>query len=139
MFERFTEPARAVVVLAQEESLSLHHHYVGTEHLLMGLLRVGTGAARRALDNLDIRLDDVRSEVVGIVGTGPVNLDEHDAEALRAIGIDLDEVRRRIEETFGPRSARAQSPRPSTRLAEMLRRLHTVHASGQEGAGARAS
>jgi ATP-dependent Clp protease ATP-binding subunit ClpA len=101
VFERFTEPARAVVVLAQEESLSLHHNYIGTEHLLIALLRVGTGAGRRALDSLHVRLDDVRSEVVEIVGTGPVNLGEHDAEALRAIGIDLDEVRRRVEETFG--------------------------------------
>lgn len=80
----------------------MHHDHVGTEHLLIGLLRVGTGTGRRALDRLQIRLDDVRSEVVGIVGTGCAGLGERDAEALRTIGIDLDEVRSRIESTFGP-------------------------------------
>jgi ATP-dependent Clp protease ATP-binding subunit ClpA len=102
MFEHFTDRARGAVVLAQEEALGLHHSYLGTEHLLLGLLRDSTSVGRKALDRLGVRFDDVRSEVVRVVGEGPAATpSEQDAEALRAIGIDLDEVRRRVEETFG--------------------------------------
>jgi ATP-dependent Clp protease ATP-binding subunit ClpA len=103
MFERFTNPAREAVVGAQEEARDLRHSYIGTEHLLLGLLRQGAGAGARALGRLDIDLKTVRTDVISEIGKGPVQeTSDRDAEALRAIGIDVDEVRRRIEETFGP-------------------------------------
>jgi ATP-dependent Clp protease ATP-binding subunit ClpA len=102
MFEHFTERAQGTVVFAQEEASGLHHRYIGTEHLLLGLLRDSTSVGYEALRRLGVHLDDVRSEVVRLVGEGPSRtLDEKDAEALRVLGIDLDEVRRRIEDAFG--------------------------------------
>jgi ATP-dependent Clp protease ATP-binding subunit ClpC len=70
MFERFTERARQVVVLAQEEARTLEHNYIGTEHLLLGLLREDEGLAARVLESLDITLERVRAQVVRIVGSG---------------------------------------------------------------------
>lgn len=70
MFERFTERARQVIVLAQEEAKNLHHNYIGTEHLLLGLLREADGVAARALDSLEVTLDEVRVEVARMVGEG---------------------------------------------------------------------
>ena len=70
MFERFTEPARQVVVHAQEEARSLGHNYIGTEHLLLGLLRMEDGLARRVLTSLDIALEEVREQLARIVGRG---------------------------------------------------------------------
>ncbi|MBE0428312.1 MAG: ATP-dependent Clp protease ATP-binding subunit [Thermoleophilia bacterium] len=70
MFERFTERARQVVVLAQEEARSLKHNYIGTEHLLLGLLREEEGIAAQVLTALDVHLDEVRMQVAQIVGMG---------------------------------------------------------------------
>jgi ATP-dependent Clp protease ATP-binding subunit ClpA len=70
MFEKFTERARQVVVLAQEEARTLKHNYIGTEHILIGLLREEEGLAARALDNFDITTERVRAQVVRIVGVG---------------------------------------------------------------------
>jgi len=70
MFERFTERARQVVVLAQEEARTLKHNYIGTEHVLLGLLREEEGLAARVLESLDITAEKVRSQVVRIVGSG---------------------------------------------------------------------
>src|SRR6188472_429070 len=70
MFERFTERARQVVVLAQEEARTLKHNYIGTEHILLGLLREEEGLAARVLESLDITTERVRSQVVRIVGSG---------------------------------------------------------------------
>src|SRR6478736_3788953 len=70
MFERFTERARQVVVLAQEEARTLRHNYIGTEHILLGLLREEEGLAARVLESLDITVERVRSQVVRIVGSG---------------------------------------------------------------------
>mgnify|MGYP005843701227 FL=1 len=70
MFERFTERARQVVVLAQEEARALKHNYIGTEHLLLGLLREEEGVAARVLDALDVSVEEVRAAVVRIVGSG---------------------------------------------------------------------
>ena len=70
MFERFTERARQVVVLAQDEARALKHNYIGTEHILLGLLREEEGLAARVLDSLDITVEDVRANVARIVGQG---------------------------------------------------------------------
>jgi ATP-dependent Clp protease ATP-binding subunit ClpC len=70
MFERFTERARRVVVHAQEEARDLNHGYIGTEHLLLGLMREPESAAARALRELEISQDAVRDKVVEIIGRG---------------------------------------------------------------------
>src|SRR2546430_7377408 len=70
MFERFTERARQVVVLAQDEALALKHNYIGTEHLLLGLLREEEGLAARVLESLEVSLEEVRAQVARIVGQG---------------------------------------------------------------------
>jgi ATP-dependent Clp protease ATP-binding subunit ClpC len=70
MFERFTQSSRRVVVLAQEEARNLDHNYIGTEHLLLGLLREHEGVAARALESLGITLEAVRREVEEVIGRG---------------------------------------------------------------------
>jgi ATP-dependent Clp protease ATP-binding subunit ClpC len=70
MFERFTDKARRVVVLAQEESRMMNHNYIGTEHLLLGLLHEGEGIGAKALASLDISLEGVRRQVEEIIGQG---------------------------------------------------------------------
>lgn len=64
MFERFTDRARRVVVLAQDEAKALNHNYIGTEHLLLGLISEGEGVAAKALESLDISLEADRKSVV---------------------------------------------------------------------------
>jgi len=70
MFERFTDRARRTVVLAQEEARLLQHNYIGTEHLLLGLIHEGEGVAAKALESLGIGLDAVRQQVEEIIGRG---------------------------------------------------------------------
>ena len=70
MFERFTDRARRVVVLAQEEARMLNHNYIGTEHLLLGLIHEGEGVAAKALAAMEIGLEAVRQQVEEIVGRG---------------------------------------------------------------------
>src|SRR5574342_792393 len=70
MFERFTERARQVVVLAQEEALSLGHNYIGTEHILLGLVRENEGVAARILLDFDADADKIRNEIIRML-SGP--------------------------------------------------------------------
>jgi Clp amino terminal domain, pathogenicity island component len=70
VFERFSDRARRVVVLAQEEARLLNHNYIGTEHLLLGLIHEGEGVAAQALTQLDVSLEAVRGEVTEIIGQG---------------------------------------------------------------------
>src|ERR1035438_636575 len=70
MFERFTDRARRVVVLAQEEARMLNHNYIGTEHLLLGLIHEGEGVAAKVLESMGISLEAVRQQVEEIVGRG---------------------------------------------------------------------
>jgi ATP-dependent Clp protease ATP-binding subunit ClpA len=121
VFERFTDRARQVVVLAQEEARGLGHGYVGTEHLLLALMREEQGVAARVLTGAGVSLDGVRSDVLGIVGEGAPRASDlvgpADADALRAIGIDVDSIRERIEESFGPGALElARRPRRGRRL-----------------------
>src|ERR1700689_2766258 len=70
MFERFTDRARRVVVLAQEEARMLNHNYIGTEHILLGLIHEGEGVAAKALESLGISLEAARQQVEEIIGQG---------------------------------------------------------------------
>jgi ATP-dependent Clp protease ATP-binding subunit ClpC len=70
VFERFTERARQVVVLAQDEARALGHNYIGTEHILLGLLREEEGVAARVLEGLDVTAEEVRAQVERLVGQG---------------------------------------------------------------------
>jgi len=70
VFERFTDRARRVVVLAQEEARMLNHNYIGTEHILLGLIHEGEGVAAKALESLGISLEGVRQQVEEIIGQG---------------------------------------------------------------------
>src|SRR5579864_5419967 len=77
MFERFTDRARRVVVLAQEEARMLNHNYIGTEHILLGLIHEGEGVAAKALESLGIMLESVRQQVEEIIGQGQVSPTGH--------------------------------------------------------------
>jgi hypothetical protein len=70
MFERFTERARRVVVLAQEEARRLNHNHIGTEHILLGLIHEGEGVAAASLESLGISLEAIREQIEGIIGQG---------------------------------------------------------------------
>jgi ATP-dependent Clp protease ATP-binding subunit ClpA len=98
MFERFTKDAREAVVLAQEEAAALHHGWIGTEHVLLGVLRAG-GDGARLLAGFGVDAAGVRDDVVRIVGRGE---DDIDRDALATLGIDFDAVRERVERAFGP-------------------------------------
>jgi ATP-dependent Clp protease ATP-binding subunit ClpA len=122
MFERFTPSAREVLVLAQEEAGRLGHNYIGTEHLLLGLLLEDEGVGGRALTASGVTHEAVAQEVLRIVGAG---LPAFDADALTAIGIDLDTVRQVIEESFGP-GALERPPAPCRRRWGRRRCQHTA-------------
>lgn len=77
MFERFTDRARRVVVLAQDEARGLKHNYIGTEHLLLGLISEGEGVAAKALAMMDINDGDVRASVIEIIGEGEKTVEGH--------------------------------------------------------------
>jgi ATP-dependent Clp protease ATP-binding subunit ClpA len=102
VFERFTADAREVVVSAQEEARALRHTWLGTEHLLLALFRCDS-VASRVLASLEVGREGVLTEYRGLTGPcdDPLALPP-DPEALATVGIDLDEVRRRVEEAFGP-------------------------------------
>jgi ATP-dependent Clp protease ATP-binding subunit ClpA len=113
MFERFTEPAREMVVRANTEARELHHPVIGTEHLLLALLHEDAGLAYAVLHEAGVGAEPVRAEVRRLV-PGPV-LGPEDAAALRVIGIDLGEVLARIEESFGPDALDLDVAQPAPR------------------------
>ncbi len=107
MFEKFTDQARRVVVLAQEESRERRAGAVRTEHLLIALYGVPDNLALAVLEAHSVDADGVRSDVDALRdGLGPA-----DAEALSTLGIDLDEVRRQVEDAFGPGALDRARPR----------------------------
>ena len=77
MFERFTDRARRVIVLAQEEARGLKHNYIGTEHLLLGLIHEGDGVAAKAMEMSGLKLEDVRGAVVELIGEGEKPVEGH--------------------------------------------------------------
>jgi ATP-dependent Clp protease ATP-binding subunit ClpA len=104
MFARFTAEAREAVVFAQEEAARLRHPWLGTEHLLLGLLRRTDTPASRVLSGLGVTAASVEGALLEELGPPPRDqvLGDEDEEALRSLGIDLQEIRRRVEATFGP-------------------------------------
>src|ERR687896_229078 len=70
MFERFTDRARKVMALANQEAQRFNHEYIGTEHILLGLLREHDGVAAQVLMNLNLKLEEVREEVLNLLGAG---------------------------------------------------------------------
>jgi ATP-dependent Clp protease ATP-binding subunit ClpA len=99
MFERFTKPARETVVQAQGVARRLGDDHIGVEHLLLGLLTDEEGVAAAALADLGVTTEAVERELA--VRRAPGRLGAADAEALESIGIDLEAIRRRVEESFG--------------------------------------
>lgn len=102
MFERFTVPARRVVTGAREHARQLRQPYVGTEHLLLALLEPSAGIAAAVLRDARVDPARVRQQIERLVGAVPPELADDDAAALRTIGIDLNAVLERIEQTLGP-------------------------------------
>src|SRR5712692_9373563 len=95
-FDKFTERARKVLSLAQEEAQRLQHNYIGTEHLLLGLVREGEGVAAKVLTSFDVDLEQVRKAVEGIIGRGDrIVLGEIGltARAKKVIELAVDEAR----------------------------------------------
>jgi ATP-dependent Clp protease ATP-binding subunit ClpA len=115
MFERFTHGARRIVELAQIQARDLGHGWIGTEHLILALVSEDLGPSTHVLQAAGIDASRFKAALEADLGTA--NDWARDAEALRAIGIDLYEVRRRVEETFGPGAldARPQSCKKSGR------------------------
>lgn len=118
MFERFTKPARNVVVQAQQEARELRHNWIGSEHILLALVREPNAAGVTTLIRLGAEPEACREAVMAVVGQPDPAFADDDAEALHAFGIDLDEVRRRAERAFGegaldmPPAAQGESERP---------------------------
>jgi hypothetical protein len=111
MFERFTDSARQIIVLAQSEARQLGHPYIGCEHLLLALVSLDEPAAA-VLREHDITPERTRAEVLRLVGPGRAVglLGGLDRDALASIGIDLDVVRSRIEAVFGPDALTRAAP-----------------------------
>jgi ATP-dependent Clp protease ATP-binding subunit ClpA len=110
MFERFTDSARAAVVGAQTEARALGHGWIGTEHLLLAVVRDPDRPVARQLAGLGLTHDRLHAEVVATLGGH-----HDDGSALRDLGIDLDAVRARVEEQFGPGALDPEPARPRRR------------------------
>ena len=121
MFEKFTKDARESVVGAQAEARALGADRIGTEHVLLGMLRAPDSVAARSLQRLGVAHADVLAAVRALP-PGAI-----DAEALAGVGIDLDAVRAQVEASFGPGALDTPPPQP--------RRAPALRVAGQEAAG----
>jgi ATP-dependent Clp protease ATP-binding subunit ClpA len=124
MFERFTRQAREVVLAARNEATSLQHRHIGPEHLLLGVLGQPEAPGAATLVRLGLTAGTLREDVARVMVTSEFSA--ADSEALHIIGIDLGEVRRRVEKTFGPG---ALDP------PHRARELWPWHRKGEETAG----
>jgi ATP-dependent Clp protease ATP-binding subunit ClpA len=104
VFDTFTNPAKRSITLSQDEAITLGHDFIGTEHMLLGLARVRQGMAGQLLSEHGVTPDRARNEAVRLLEAAgiPATGGRAAAEALATIGIDVDEIRRRADDTFGP-------------------------------------
>ncbi|GAA3438668.1 Clp protease N-terminal domain-containing protein [Kutzneria kofuensis] len=112
MFEKFTDPAKRVLVLAQNEAMEQGHDNIGTEHVLVGLAGVRGAVAGEVLHDKGVSTQTLREEITRVFaasGAQPVG-PQAATEALAAIGIDVEEIRRKADEAFGP--GKFHFPRP---------------------------
>jgi ATP-dependent Clp protease ATP-binding subunit ClpC len=133
MFEKFTDRAKRVLVLAQDEAMGQGHDFIGTEHVLVGLAGVRDTVAGEVLHDKGITPQSLREEIPrvldaeGVQSTGP----QAATEALAAIGIDVEEIRRRADETFGPGKFHFPRPPFSPRAKKVLE--YTLRSSVELG------
>src|SRR5258707_2001605 len=109
MFERFTDRARRVVVLAQEEARMLNHNYIGTEHILLGLIHEGEGVAAKALESLGISLEAVREKVeetIGPAGSSTTRSPPFTPRAKQGLALSLREALQLSHNSIGPQHMR---------------------------------
>ncbi|HEX3489920.1 MAG TPA: Clp protease N-terminal domain-containing protein [Streptosporangiaceae bacterium] len=113
MFEKFTNLAKRSITLSQDEAVTLGHDYIGTEHILLGLVRVRQGLAGEILSEQGVTADQVRAETLRLLEAAGVSANggREATEALAAIGIDVEEIRPRADDTLGP--GRFRFPRPA--------------------------
>jgi ATP-dependent Clp protease ATP-binding subunit ClpA len=134
MFERFSDQARQVMMHAEQEARALNHRYIGTEHLLLGLLRE-QGVACRVLESLDVDLDRARATVIGLVGAGSGETDEDiplTSHGRKVLEYALDEAVRRGHDQIGPEHillglVRETDGRGSEALRELTNEPGEIH------------
>jgi ATP-dependent Clp protease ATP-binding subunit ClpA len=133
VFEKFTDPAKRVLVLAQDEAMEQGHDNIGTEHVLVGLAGMPGTVAGSVLRDNGITVPALRSEIADVLvasGVQPVG-PQAATEALAAIGIDVAEIRRRADETFGPGKFHFPrppfTPRAKKVLEHTLRQMVELH------------
>jgi ATP-dependent Clp protease ATP-binding subunit ClpA len=124
MFERFTNEARETVIRARREAMESGPDPIGTHHLLLALASPEAGLAHEVLRGAGLDERRIRAEIVRLAGTPNRALGAEDAAALRTIGIDLDSVLARIEESFGPDALRTVGEVPAEET--LRRRSHRV-------------
>jgi ATP-dependent Clp protease ATP-binding subunit ClpA len=149
MFERFTKSARQVVTGSREQADDLGHRFIGTEHLLLSLLATeGPDPARDALREAGIGSREVRADIMRLIGPGQSDddaPDDLDIDALRAIGIDPDVVRAKLEATFGAgamdrlRASDLIGPRRGRRIGLTRRAKKVIELSLREAVRLRSS
>lgn len=132
MFERFSGEARGVVVGAQEEARSLGHEQIGAEHLLLAALRHPAQPGTATLVRLGVTADTCRAAVAGVLGGEGEPLVAEDAEALRGLGIDLEEIRRRAESSFGAGALESPARRPKRHIPFAARAKKALERSLRE-------
>lgn len=138
MFEKFTNRAKQAVALAQAEAIELGHDFIGTEHLLLGLTRTTDGIARDVLGEYGVTATKARDETVRQLTEAGVDTSggRPATEALAAIGIDVDAIRRRADETFGPGKFKFPRPPFTPKAKHTLElTLRSAVALGQEAIG----
>lgn len=113
MFEKFTDRAKRAIALAQDEALALEHDFIGTEHILLGLIRTDGGVAQELLAEQGVTTERARGQTVALLTEAGVTPEGRlaPAKALATIGIDVAEIQRRADESFG--AGRFKFPRPS--------------------------